>query len=139
MALVESEIMTQDFAWIPKVMTAVLLQACRDLQTSAVGRVRKDVQKRVLLDGSTKEYTYARSDRNATPYDETKSWFLSQETSAFSLATICRVLGVSQGKILKKMAPYLCPVLEGKREPYRIAEWRNAMRDCKTAGRKKAA
>ena len=131
MALVESEIMTHDFAWIPKLMTSVLLQACRDLQASALGRIRKDVQKRVLLDGSTKGYTYARTDRNPSPYADIKSWFLSSDRGAFSLRTICSVVGISQSRILERMAPYLCPALSHSREPYRAGEWRNSMKDKK--------
>lgn len=139
MALTESGTMMDDFAWIPKLMTAVLLQACRDLQASALGRVRLDVQKRVLLDGSTHRYTYARTDRNPSAYEEIKSWFLSREWSVFSLSAVCKVIGISQGRILERMAPFLCPALAGQRKPYVAAEWRNSMKDCKTDGRRKAA
>lgn len=139
MSLTESETMKEDTAWLPKLMTAVLLQACRDLQSSALGRLRMDVQKRILLDGTTKEYTYARSDRNPSPYEEIKSWFLSRERLAFSLHTVCRVIGIRPDRILKRMAPFLCPALSGHREPYAPAAWRNSMKDCKTDGRRKAA
>jgi hypothetical protein len=123
MALLESEAMTRDWSWIPKLMTAVLVQACCDLQSSALGVFR---QAGNTVDG--KEV-----------YEEARGWFLSQEEEVFSLRTICEHIGIPRRKILDRMGPYLCPALQGSRRPYIAGEWRSTMKDCEIPRKAEAA
>ena len=127
MALTESETMKGDFAWIPKLYTAILLQACRDLQGSCTKK-RRDVQRRVLDSGEVKEYIYDRFNTSER-YQETREWFLSKRDDPFDLDTVCQVVGISKERILERLSGWICPALQHTRQPYIPGEWRGIMRD----------
>lgn len=107
----EAEMLRKAFPGIPRLMTAVLLQACCDLQASAQG-------------------VFWESGRRVDPettrdiYEEARAWFLSEDLSAFSFIEVCLVLGVRPRQILDRLGPYLCPALSGIRKPFDSRKWR---------------
>jgi hypothetical protein len=123
MALIESGETSKDVSWLPKLMTAVLVQACCDLQSSALGSFRQ-AGKTVCAEDV---------------YAEAREWFLSQDEEVFSLRTVCECIGLSRKKVFERVGPYLCPALFGLRRPYIAGEWRSTMKDCKAPQQKAEA
>jgi hypothetical protein len=120
MALFQEETTREDFAWLPKLMSAVLLQACRDIQDRHGSRKSKDARVGGL-------------------YGDARRWFLGTGTEPFDFRQVCTVAGVDYRKVLEKVGPFLCPALADGQDEYNPRAWRSVMRSHRVGFTRKAS